>query len=199
MNWNELEQVWRTAPVMNQPSVDTAEFAARRRRMQLSLARRDWLEAAVGLGVASSFAGFLVFLGVADWRGWLAVGLVLAVSGLFVVERQRARRLRPATDAALLVQLDGEIAELRHQRRLLLRVAWWYLLPLGAATLLFVWALLDFVAQRTGKFDAAFLIKFAAVSAAVDVAIWWLNRRAVTTEIEPRLRACEAARAELAA
>lgn len=199
MNWSELEKIWRNTPTGKQPACDTAEFAARRRRMQRSLARRDWLEAVVGLGVAASFAGFLLFLGVADWRGWLAVGLVLAVSGVFVVERRRAHRLRPMPDASLLAQLDGEIEELRHQRRLLRRVAWWYLLPLGAATLLFAWALLAAVAERTGRFDGVFLWRFGGIIVAVDLSIWWLNRRAITTEIEPRLRACESARAELTA
>lgn len=199
MNWNEIEQVWRTAPVEPSAVIDPAGFALRRRRMQQSLARRDWLEAVVGLGVAASFAGFLLFLGVADWRGWLAVGLVLAVSGVFAVERRRAHRLRPTPDASLLAQLDGEIAELHHQRRLLQRVAWWYLLPLGAATLLFAWALLAAVAERTGRFDGGFLWRFGGIIVAVDLAIWWLNRRAITTEIEPRLRACESARAELTA
>jgi len=199
MNWAELEKIWRSAPSGNPPACDTAEFAARRRRLRRSLARRDWLEAAVGLGVAASFAGFLLFLGIADWRGWLAVGLVLAVSGGFVAERWRAHRLRPTPDAPLLAQLDGEIAELRHQRRLLRRVAWWYLLPLGAATLLFAWALLAAVAERTGRFDGGFLLRFGGIIVAVDLAIWWLNRRAVTTEIEPRLRACESARADLTA
>lgn len=198
MNWNELEQVWRTAPAAPDVAVDSADFAARRRRMARALARRDWLEAAVGGAVAATFAGFLLFFGIADWRGWLAVGLVLTVSGFFVAERRRARRLRPGPEASLLAQIDGEIAELRHQRRLLERVAWWYLLPLGAAALLFSWSLLALVAERTGRFDGGFLLRFGAIMVAVDVAVWWLNRRAVATEIEPRLRACEAARAELA-
>jgi len=60
-----------------------------------------------------------------------------------------------------------------------------------------VWTLLDFVAAKTGHFDAPFLAKFAAVAAGLDVAVWWLNRRAVTSTIDPRLRECEAARADL--
>ncbi len=198
MNWNELEQVWRTMPAETNLPVDAAEFAAQRQRMARALARRDWLEAGVGGGVAVMFAGFLVFFGSADWRGWLAVGLVLAVSGFFVAERRRARRLRPVPEASLLAQLEGEIAELRHQRRLLRRVAGWYLLPLGGASWLFAWALLAHVAERTGRFDAGALLKFGAIVAALGLAVWWLNRRAVAREIEPRLRACEAARAELA-
>lgn len=198
MNWNELEKVWRTVPApAGAPAIDAANFPARQRQLARALARRDWLEAGTGFLVAAAFAGFLGGLGVSDWRGWVAVGLVLAVSGFFLRERRRARRLRPAPEAPLLVQLDGEIAELRHQRRLLRNVAWWYLTPLAVSTLLFAWALLAHVAERTGHFDTTFLLKFGGVVAGLDVAIWWLNRRAVATEIEPRLQACEAARADL--
>lgn len=198
MNWNELEKMWRTAPApAGVPVVDAAEFRLRQRKLARALARRDWLEAGTGFLVAAVFAGFLGWLRVSDSRGWAAVLLVLAVSGFFLRERRRARRLRPGPEASLLAQLEGEMAELQHQRRLLRSVVWWYLLPLSAAALLFAWALLDFVAAKTGHFDALFLGKFAAVAAGLDVAVWWLNRRAVATEIEPRLRKCEAARAEL--
>ena len=198
MNWTELEKAWRAAPApAGVPVVDAAEFRLRQRKLARALARRDWLEAGTGFVVAAAFAGFLGWLQVSDGRRWAAVRLVLAVSVFFLRERRRARRLHPAPEAPLLVQLDGEIAELRHQRRLLRNVGWWYLTPLAVATLLFAWALLDHVAERTGHFDAAFLLKFGGVVVGLDVAIWWLNRRAVATEIEPRLRACEATRAEL--
>lgn len=199
MNWNELEKVWRAAPVpAGAPAVDAAEFPARRRKLARALARRDWLEAGTGFLVAAAFAGFLGWLRVSDWRGWTAVLLVLAVSAFFVRERRRARQLRPGPEAPLLAQLEGEIAELRHQRRLLRGVAGWYLLPLSTAALLFAWALLDFVAAKTGHFDTSFLLKFSVGALGLDVAVWWLNCRAVATEIEPRLRECEAMRADLA-
>lgn len=197
MNWNEMEQLWRQAPAAAPAEWNAQEFAARRERLARTLARRDWLEAGAGIFVAAIFAGFLWFLGITAWSGWTAVGLVLLVSIGFVRERRRARRLRPEPEVSLRRQIEGEIAELQHQRRLLQRVGWWYLLPLGAAALLFAWALLAFVAERTGHFDAGFLARFGIAVLVLHVTVWWLNRRAITQQIEPRLRACEAARAAL--
>lgn len=197
MNWTELEKTWqaqlpRFAPAEWQP----AEFEQRRRQLARTLARRDWLEAGASLLAAGGFTAVLVLLRVNDWRGWLAVGLLLALGVGFVRERQRVRRLRVAPGAPLLVQLEAEIAELRHQAHLLRTVALWYLAPILASIALLGWALVRKIAAAGVTVDYGSLCWIGGASVALAVAVGWLNHWTARTWIEPQLAAREKARAE---
>ena len=198
MNWNELEQVWRVqAAHFAPPAWNLAEFETLRRRRARRIALRDWLEAGTGFAVAAFFAAFLGFLGVRHWGGWTAGALVAAVSAFFLRERVRAHRARVPAESALADRLAGEIAELRHQRRLLQRVTLWYLAPLAGASVLFVVALRDWAAASGGQLDSAPLVWLAVGGAGLCIAVWWINRLAVRPWLEPQLAACERALAEL--
>jgi len=198
MNWNELEHVWRTqAAAFAPPAWNLAEFETQRRRRARRLALRDWLEAGTGFAVAAFFAAFLGFLGARHWSGWAAVALVVAVSVFFLRERRRASRARVSAEATLRERLAAEVAELRHQRALLQRVVYWYLAPLLGAGVLFVFALQQWAIASGGRLDAAPLGWLAVGGAGVGVAVWWLNRHAVRTWIEPQLADCERALTEL--
>jgi len=198
MNWNELEQQWRrTAVSVAPPTWNPADFEAQRRRRARRLAGRDWLEAGAGFGVAAAFAALLGALGVRHWAGWAAVALVLVVSAFFLLERRRARRAQVPAEAAMRERLAAEIVELRHQRTLLRRVTWWYLLPLFGAFGLFVFALHEWIVAAGGRLELTPLGYLAAGAVGVWVTVWWLNQRAVVTWIDPQLADCERALAEL--
>lgn len=198
MNWNELEQVWRTqAAAFAPPAWNLAEFETQRRRRARRLALRDWLEAGTGFAVAAFFAAFLSLLGARHWSGWAAVTLVVTVSIFFLRERRRAHCFRVPSEATLRERLSAEIAELRHQRALLRGVALWYLAPLLGASGLFVHALQEWARAAGGQLDTGPIVWLAAGGVALGVAVWWINRIAVRTWIEPQLADGERALAEL--
>lgn len=198
MNWNELEQQWRHAAAgFAPPTWNAADFEAQRRHRARRLAVRDWLEAGAGCSVAVAFAALLVALGVRHWAGWAAVALVLAVSAVFLVERRRARRAQVPAEASMRERLAAEIKELRHQRTLLRRVAWWYLLPLFGAFGLFVFALQQWIAAAGGRLELSSLGWLASGAVGVGATVWWLNHRAVATWIDPQLADCQRALVEL--
>jgi Na+/melibiose symporter-like transporter len=198
MNWNELEHEWRLrSAAFAPPAWNLAEFEQQRRRRARQFALRDWLEAGTGFAVAALFAVFLGLLGVRHWAGWGAVGIVVLVSVVFLRERRRAAHAQVSAEAPLRTRLAAEIIELRHQRTLLRRVVWWYLVPLLAAGGLFVFALHEWVEASGGRLALTPLLWLAAGGAGLGIAVWWLNRLAVTTWIEPQLADCERALAEL--
>ncbi|MBA4137793.1 MAG: hypothetical protein C0518_10795 [Opitutus sp.] len=198
MNWTELEKTWQAqlsdfAP----PAWSLDEFETRRRSLARGLARRDWLEAGASAGASVVLAGVLVLLGSRDWRGWLAIALILAVGVRFIVERRRTARLRLPPEAPLVAQLEAEIAELRYQARLLHSVLAWYLAPIGAAIGLYLWALARHIAAAGVAVEIGRLLVIGGGAVALVIGVWWLNRHTVRTWIEPQLAAREKARADL--
>lgn len=198
MNWNEIEAAWQAQlPQFSPPAWSLAEFEDQRRRLARRLAWRDWSEAGASLVVAGVFGATLWLFAADDWRGWLAVVILLGIAVKFARERRRAARARVQPEASLLVQLEAEIAELRHQRRLLQDVARWYLLPIMAAMALFGWALVRSIAAAGVAVEWSPLMLIGLASLALAAGVWWLNRFTVRTWIEPQLAARERAREEL--
>jgi hypothetical protein len=201
MNWNEWEMIWKRQELPRGAVVDLAKlretFDLKSRQFARTLWLRDWLETGAG-GVV------LVFMAVIWWHqgrsGWpigVAMALVTGVMAFFVRERCRARKARPAPDALLLVRLDADLAELRHQRHLLGTVASWYLVPLGMAIVLVSITL----SRRQPAWNPAgspiFLGAYLAFVAGLLVWVWWVNRRAVKQRVEPRLAELQKLRDEL--
>ena len=194
MNWNDLRNVWSGQQLPPEHSVDLAAlrdgFEAKRRRLARSLFWRDMREAWAGVVVSGIFAYFGWQMGRAGWPIAFAVVLLLGLTGFFVLERVRAHRQKVENDAPLLAKIEGDIAELRHQRRLLLNVATWYLGPcIAAAAILGVTKMAHAPIPLAAKLETGGiqLLLFALVSWGV----WALNRRAVRKQIEPRLRELE--------
>jgi len=198
MNWSEIEGVWQAQRVRFSPPVwRLQEFEAQRRRLARRLAWRDWLEAGTSVVVAGLFAMSLWIFARYDWRGWLAVALLLGVGFKFARERRRVARVRVLPEAPLLVQLESEIAELRHQRALLRGVAWWYLLPILVAMTLFGWALVRSMLDAGVAVNRTPLTLLGGATLALVVGVWWLNQLTVRGWLEPQIAVRERARDEL--
>ena len=75
-------------------------------------------------------------IGKTGWPITLAVIWALGVAVVSAKERIRAHRNRLAPDVSLLVKVDSEIAELRHQRRLFLNAGLKYCLPGAIVTVI---------------------------------------------------------------
>jgi MFS family permease len=197
MNWDELQQLWQNQPPpATPPDWNTAEFERQRTRLARTLARRDWLEAGVGIAVAIFFAATLVPLGRAAWPGWISVALILGVSVAFVLERRRARRATPPPEAPLMLKLEADIAELRHQCRLLNTVALWYVLPILLSIVLFFWGVRSALPAPPSLWSWRLLF-FGVGVLGFSAFVVWLNREAVRTALEPKLRELDTIRLSL--
>jgi len=209
MNWNDWEMIWRRQEPPVGAAADLAmlkeTFEPKRRKLARGLFARDILEAAAGVLVAVVFAYMGWHMKRIGWPMAVAVALVLGVAGFFVRERVRARRRRLGADAPLLAKLDAEIAELRHQRRLLWNIWPWYLGPIVAA-----WAIVGDTAfanmDAIGRemtlhhpLGLGFTAGYVVLCGALFWGVWKVNRRAVRTHLDPRIEELEKLRRDLTA
>lgn len=203
MNWREMEAAWRRQEPTVESRAELSElvtsFEAKRQKLASTLLVRDWIEAGAGLMVSLVFMMDAVGGRGVAWLEWLAIALVMGVTLFFVSERVRARRARLGAEAPLRQKLEAEIAEVRHQCRLLRRVMWWYVGPLMLAIVLFLCAKVAPQVDRLGIVGWGALAVYAIGCGALA---WWvrgLNLRAVRRQLEPRLAELEQQRQELIA
>ncbi len=206
MNWNDYEAIWKRQELPVGAAADLATlkdtFETKRRKLAATLFARDLLEAGAGLLVAGVFLFTWWKMGKEGWPMVFAIALILGVSGFFARERFRARLLRLGADAPLLAKVEADIAELRHQRRLLLNIWSWYLAPISAAMVIVCATLVRILVFKgppgflstLWEHPAALawiILYFAVVLPLCFWGAWALNRRAVRKGIEPRLEELE--------
>jgi hypothetical protein len=198
MNWNELQQLWQTQQSIATPPVwNPAEFEQQRTRLARTLAWRDWLEAGVGIAVAVFFVVTLLPLGPAAWPGWISVVLILGVSAFFIRERRRTRRTTPSPESPLIIRLDADIAELRHQCRLLNTVVLWYVLPIMLSIILLFWGVRSAMPAPLPSLWSWRVVLFGLGALGFSAFVVWINREAVRTTLEPKLRELNSIRISL--
>ena len=113
-----------------------------------------------------------------------AIALMLGLTGFFVRERFRAHRHRLGSDAPLLAKLEADLAELRHQRRLLLNVGTWYLAPcIAAAAVVAGTAIVHAPVVLSAKLLAGAIM--LVLLALTCWGVWALNRWAVRKCLNP--------------
>ncbi len=212
MNWNDYEAIWKRQALPVGATADVAElwhtFEAKRRKLAATLLVRDVLEASAGLLVAGVFAFVWWHMGREGWPIGVAILLLLGVTGFFVRERIRTHRARLGPEASVLAKLEAELAELRHQRRLLLNVWAWYLAPCAGAIVCFGLAVMrKMILDLPPEFFTKLLDHPLLIAGIVGYCLvflpllFWgvsaMNRRAVRKNIEPRIEELEKLQQEL--
>jgi hypothetical protein len=201
MNWSDYEAAWKRQklPVGMGADLPTlrATFEARSRKMHGALLVRDLAESGAGLVVVGAYAFFWWRLKAAGWPLAFAIALILGIGGVFVRERFRARRLRLGADAPLLAKVEADIAELRHQRRLLQTVWAWYLAPCAGAMAIQAAVVIRRLPSWDPLREPPIFLGFIAFFAVIFWFVWHLNRVAVKKQIQPRLDELEKLRADL--
>lgn len=197
MNWNDYEAVWKRQELPLGVHADLTllreTFETKSRKMAATLFLRDVTEAVAG---AIGTLAFVFIWWKQGWSGWpigIAIMLVLGVTGFFFRERFRAHRQRLGSDAPLLAKLEADLAELRHQRRLLLTIWQWYLAPLGVAIMIVRLT----IAHHRPYVDWVLLSAYFVFCAVLCIGVWAMNRRAVRKRIEPRLAELEKLRSDI--
>jgi hypothetical protein len=202
MNWNDYAAVWKRQPLPVGEKADLAElrknFEDKHRKMAAALLVRDWVEIVACGAVVVTYLWYWRQAGPAGWPMGVAILLVLGVAALFLHERRRARRYRLGAGAPLNAKVEADLAELHHQRWLLLKVLW-YIAPIAVAMLLHV----SVVVGHTRPWDpvrAPILLGLACLIIALACWFaWTINRMAVKNQIEPRIAELEKLRRDLAA
>jgi hypothetical protein len=201
MNWNDYEAVWKRQELPVGPDADLASlretFETKRRKMAATLFLRDVIEASAGVVVSIALAFIWWQQKKVGWPIALAIVLTLGVTGFFIKERIRAHRNRLGPDASMLAKLEADIAELVHQRRLLMNVWKWYLAPITAAIVIVgVTISLNRPPWDLSR-DPVFLGCFHGFLALFLWGVWALNRRVVRKQIDPRLAELEKLRRDI--
>jgi hypothetical protein len=200
MNSNNWEDTWRKQEAPHEPVRDieklTAKFETQRRRQARALFRRDVIEASAGVFVAILFGHKGWQMGGKGWPIAITVAIALVLAGFFVRERFRARKQRLGPDAPILEKLQADIAELRHQKRLLLNIAYWYLAPIFLSMAIFGVTLAKYAPTPKSR-DPVFLTVYWTFVALLNWGIWAINRRAVRKKINPRIEELEKLRMKI--
>lgn len=180
MNDDELKRLWQQQPLRD-PAISAAQVMSAMRTkttlLRRALLRRDVIE----LGACVLVIGIFGFYFFANRAPAARAGALITVAGALCIACRilYARRTTPAAppDATLVGSLRAELHSVRTQARLLRTVLWWYLLPLTAGELIFIWGL-------EGGLYAA-IIPVTVVIVGVNVLLYWLNQRAVAIRFVP--------------
>jgi hypothetical protein len=195
MNWNDYEAVWKRQELPVGANADLAglraTFETKRRKLAAAIQVRDFAEAGAGLIIAAAYAFFWWQVGRAGWPLAFAIVLILGVVGFFVRERLRARRLRLGVDAPLVAKVTADIAELRHQCRLIRSLWAWYLAPCAGAIAIQCWVIIRRAPAWSPVHEFWFLFGLGFCFAVVFWLAWWMNRHALRKQLEPRLAELE--------
>ena len=201
MNWNDYEALWKRQELPRGEAAELpdlyATFETRRRKLRGAIWGRDLAEAGAGVIVALAYVYYWWQVGRAGWPMAFALGLILGVTGFFVRERIRARRLRLGADATLRAKVEADIAELRHQCRLLRTVWAWYLAPCAGAIAIHLTVIIQRAPAWSPLRQPLVVLGFGAFFAAVIWFAWVINRRALRRQLEPRLAELEKLRGDL--
>ena len=201
MNWRDFEPLWKRQPPPMGASADLADlratFAAKHRQQAATLLVRDLAEAGAGLLVCVLLGLLWRRLGAAGWPIGLALALLLGVSAVYIYQRILARKFQAGADASMLAKVEADLAILRHQRRLLVAIWWWYLGPILAAILIVHFTLAFHSAPWTPQRDPVFTAGFVGFYVLCIGFAWFINRRAGRKQLEPRIAELEKLRREL--
>ena len=153
MNDDELKHLWQQQPLRVpdiSPSQLTSAMQNKTTQLRRTLLARDVREllACVVVGVVFGIYYFT------ERAPVTRLGALITVAGsIFIAWRiLHARRTTPAAkpDATIVESLRAELHSVRTQSQLLRSVWWWYLLPLAAGTLVFVWGPLAHLTPQIG-------------------------------------------------
>ncbi len=198
MQLDDLKNTWEKEITMKKGLVD---FEHIRRRVD-EFDRRAKVTWVIELFAC---AGIIIVLGVI-WLVWLPTEelhplfhlgmLAMIVSCVFVIWKIiSGRRVLTTDDWTLSAKLYIQIEKRENEAKLLNSVAYWYLTPLFIAVIL---ASYGGYVQRTGSYlpDISIWI-YWAICLALYIGIYFLNRHAVKTKVQPVLEQLYMLRREL--
>ncbi len=130
------------------------------------------------------------------WTWYLGVPALLWVAGFMLVDRLRHTRRPPGPGEPLSRSVECSLDRVEHQIWLLRNVLWWYLLPPGLAILAF-FGQVGWMTREGGWSAILATVGMVAGVGFVFAGVYWLNQKAVRSELEPRRQELQALLASL--
>jgi hypothetical protein len=113
-----------------------------------------------------------------------------------LVDWMRHKRRPPEPGEPLSQRVECSLAQVEHQIWLLRNILWWYLLPLALSIMAF-FCQVAWLTRSGGWWAALAFAGVTVVAAMVLGGVYWLNQKAVRSELEPRRKELEALLATL--
>jgi hypothetical protein len=193
MNPDNFKETWQTQTSQTRLTIDAdlllKEVQRNQRLFTATIFWRDVRE----VGIALLLVPVWIYLGTRSsqpWTWYLTVPALLWIAGFMLVDRVDHKRRPPELGEALRQRIEGSLAQVEHQIWLLRNVFWWYLLPL----ILSILAYLSQVAwqERSGGWLIAVAMTLVvSLVVIVMTAVYWVNRKAVRSYLEPRRQELE--------
>jgi hypothetical protein len=193
MDPDKYQQAWHAHSSQTRIRVDAdlllKVVQRNQREFRATILRRDVIEVGVGLLLLP----YWIYKGLTSslpWTWWLGVPAIIWVVGFFLVDRMRHPQMPSDPGRPLLSCVKDSLNQVEHQVWLLRNIFWWYLLPFTIALLAFFGQIAWQSGVATNDWLAALAfgtMLFAFVGALYSF-IYYLNQRAVRTQLEPRRR-----------
>jgi hypothetical protein len=188
---DNYQQAWHAQSSQTRVTVDAdlllKVVQRNQREFRSTILRRDVIEVGVGLLLLP----YWIYKGLTSslpWTWWLGVPAIIWVVGFFLVDRMRHPQKPNDPSRPLLSCVKDSLNQVEHQIWLLRNIFWWYLLPFTIALLAFFGQIAWQSGVATNDWLAALAfgtMLFAFVGALYSF-IYYLNQRAVRTQLEPR-------------
>jgi hypothetical protein len=213
MNLSDYEAIWKrqSLPVgtATDPGELRATFEAKRRKMEGTILLRNYIEGVGGIIASIGFGWLTWSMGLFGWPILLGLTVIAGVSCVFLYDLWRFRQRRVGPEASLLVKLEANITELRHQRGFISHYAKWYLTAYGTALLLLVYGCWQKVRHGAPPEYLVTLLTTPITAAWISILLvvpigatvwWWVDvQKAIRLRIDPRLEELEKLHRELLA
>ena len=200
MNPDDLKQAWRAQTSQTRLTIDADLLLKEVRRNQKAFTAMLFWRDVREVGVCLLMVPVWFYLGAKyslPWTWYLMVPALLWVAGFMLADRLRHEPHPPEPGEPLSQRVESSLAQVEHQIWLLRNVLWWYLLPPGLAILAF-FGQCAWEARDCGGWLAALVMAgMVAVEVLVFAGVYWLNQRAVRSELEPRRQELQALLASL--
>lgn len=194
MEDDPLRQAWQAPGNHPQLRMDMEQVMSNVCRDQQAFASIIFWRDVREVGVSLVLIPVWIVMGVAlklPWAWYLVIPGLVWIAAFMLIDRRRQRRKRPERAESLRRHVEDSLAEVEHQIWLLRNVFWWYLVPMALPMFAF-FAQVSWRVRHLGGWEAVFgFALMAGFVSAVFAFVYWLNRVAVRTGLEPR-------RAELA-
>jgi len=203
MNWRDYEAVWKRQPLPVGAGADIAvlreTFESTHRKMAATLQVRDISEAAAGVVGAICFGFVWWQQGVAGWPIAFAIILILRVSGVYVRERLVAQRQQAGDGTTMVEKVNRDLEVLQRQRQLFRDMWRWYLAPIFVAIYIVVLTISSNRPAWDPLRSLSFQLGFLIFNGLIFWFVWFINRRVVRLQVEPRIAELEKLRSGLTA